>query len=482
MRVVIIGIDGLDTEIIDQYIDYLPSFKKIKEEGVISKFKTVFPADSVPAWQTIYTGLNPAQHGIIRGKDYVESVEDFEKKNNFKLEGKTFWDGVEKKGKKSLILNPFLAYPGWSINGVMISGPAFVEGKISKYPTSAKVNEDVYGGYKAMGSIRELKADMKSAFDDTVKLWDDFISLYSKEEFDLSFTLFTTLDRIQHYTWRFYDENDPMHEKDEELSLFIRKTLIFFDDKLGLFMQQMRDDDKLIIISDHGFGQRPFHLVNFNELFRQAGLLKIKDGQKGSGIKQKQKLRNRVVKLLSKLKILDVASSILKTIPYFAKYKKSDHLIDKDNSICFVDDLFCGKKPYCGFNFGNKIKNGSKEVQHEALSRIMDVIQNTSGIPKPNWVKLNRELYEGEYVDRLPDICVELPKDYGIEFELFGKLITNSSTHFKLSGGHYDAGTFAYYSPSGDKAQVDSVEQFHDFIISLFNKVENPSFQQVLLP
>jgi predicted AlkP superfamily phosphohydrolase/phosphomutase len=481
MRTIILGIDGLDTGIIDQYINFLPNFKRIKEKGTISKFKTVFPADSVPAWQTIYTGLNPAQHGIIRGKDYVESVEDFNRTNNFKLEGKTFWDSVGASGKKCLVLNPFLAYPAWPINGAMVSGPAFIEGDVIKFPRSFAINEGVYGGYKAMGSIKELKADMNSAYNDTVQLWEDFITHFKTGKYDLSFTLFTTLDRIQHYTWRFYDEKDPLHEHDEELSLFIRKTLVFFDGKIGELMKLMEQEDKLIVISDHGFGQRPYHLVNFNELLRRHGLLKLKEGNKRSDIKYKQKLRNNVVKVLSKLKILDVVSAVLKKVPYFSKYKKSDHLIDKENSLCFVDDLFCGKKPYCGFNFGKVIKESSLEVQKEVMSALLSVINAHLEIPAPVWTKLNHELYKGEFCDRLPDICMELQKDYGVEFELFSDIITDSATHFKLSGGHYDAGAYAYYSKTGEIEKVDSAEEFHDFIISLFKKVEDPAFKQVLL-
>lgn len=481
MRVVIIGIDGLDTGIIDKYLDVLPNFKKIKEQGVLSKFKTVFPADSVPAWQTIYTGLNPAQHGIIRGKDYVESVEDFEKRSNFKLEGKTFWDSVGAKGKKCLVLNPFLAYPAWPINGIMASGPAFIEGKISKFPISAQIDEEVYGGYKAMGSIRELKTDMNSAYDDTVRLWEDFMRYFKTNEFSLAFTLFTTLDRIQHYTWRFYDDNDPLHEKDEELSDFIRKTLLFFDSRIGELMKILKADDQLIIISDHGFGQRPYHLINFNELLRQNGLLKLKgEGEKAS-VKYKQKLRNKVVKLLSRLRVLDLASLVLKKFSLFSKYKKSDYLIDKVNSLCYVDDLFCGKKPYCGFNFGELVKNSSKEVKQEVLEKLMAVIHSHPEIPPPKWAKLNHELYKGPYVERLPDICMELQKDFGVEFELFGKLVTESATHFKISGGHLDAGTYAYFSPGGKLKRVDSAEGFYNFITSLYDQVENPAFQQVLL-
>jgi len=88
--VTIIGIDGLDKNIIDRHIDSLPNFKKIGTEGILCPIESVFPADSVPAWTTIFTGLNPAEHGIIRGKDYVESVDDFGADHGFVLKGKTF--------------------------------------------------------------------------------------------------------------------------------------------------------------------------------------------------------------------------------------------------------------------------------------------------------------------------------------------------------------------------------------------------------
>jgi predicted AlkP superfamily phosphohydrolase/phosphomutase len=309
---------------------------------------------------------------------------------------------------------------------------------------------------------------MDSAYNDTVRLWEDFITKFDKDNYDLSFVLFTTLDRIQHYTWRFYDPNDPLHEHDEVLSSFIKKTIMFFDLKIGELMLKINKEDKIVIVSDHGFGQRPYHLINFNELFRQHGLLKLKGENKNTGVKYKQKLRNSAIKLLSSLKILDLVSSILKKSKHFSKYKKSDFLIDKVNSLCYVDELFTGKKPYIGFNIGDVEKAKGKENQKNVLNQVMEVINNCEEIQNPKWVKFNFELYEGEYFDRLPDICMELQKDNGVEYELFGNIITKSATHFKLSGGHYDAGTFGYYSPNGGTKNIQSVEEFSNLIVSFF--------------
>ena len=111
MKNIIIGIDGLELNVINHYIDELPGFRHLLEKKSLHQVGSVFPADSVPAWNTIFTGLDPSVHGIVRGKDYVESVEEFDKNYNFELKGNTFWDELSNDGKKVLILNPYLAYP-----------------------------------------------------------------------------------------------------------------------------------------------------------------------------------------------------------------------------------------------------------------------------------------------------------------------------------------------------------------------------------
>lgn len=90
-----------------------------------------------------------------------------------------------------------------------------------------------------------------------------------------------------------------------------------------------------------------------------------------------------------------------------------------------------------------------------------------SDIPQPLWIKFGRDLYRGEFESNVPDICLELPGEYGVEFDMFGKLMTTSATHYKLSGGHYGNSTFGFYDCNGRKEEISHVMELYSLIIGL---------------
>ncbi|MBN1181906.1 MAG: alkaline phosphatase family protein [Bacteroidales bacterium] len=470
----IIGIDGLDINIIKRHFEILPNFKKLFETGVLNPIESVFPADSVPAWTTIFTGLNPAEHGIIRGIDYVESVSAFQEKHGFILQGKTFWDHLSEKGYKCLVINPFLAYPAWEINGIMESGPAFIEGDYSIFPMNAdSLHPEILGGYSAISNLAGLKAEIEKVFFDTDLLWKEYEYQADKDNFDLEFVTFTTLDRVQHYTWRYYDPNDPLHEQDDFFSGCIPLLLKTFDEKLGAIMLKMNEGDSLVLVSDHGFRQRPYELINLNEYLRNKELLIVKKEYDKSSVRQIQRLKKKAILFLSHLRILDMIASRLRKYKSVGQLKKSDHLIDKENSVCYTDDLFSGKKPYVGLNFGEKIKASGSQGRMKAFGEISSVL-NSGAIPRPIWIKRSEDLYSGKFQFRMPDVCLEFPPENGVEFNYFGPILEKSTTHYRISGGHFGSGTFGYFCRSNKEIQPPkTLLDFFRFINDL--RYENSS-------
>ena len=73
-RVIIIGIDGMDKELVAKFKENLPSISKIEDISPKIDLRSVFPPDSETAWASIYTGLNPARHGVLHFLDSLEKI------------------------------------------------------------------------------------------------------------------------------------------------------------------------------------------------------------------------------------------------------------------------------------------------------------------------------------------------------------------------------------------------------------------------
>lgn len=65
-RLIIVGLDGQDPKLTDQFMreGLLPNFKALAAEGSYRRLKTTFPSLSPVAWSSFSTGANPARHNI----------------------------------------------------------------------------------------------------------------------------------------------------------------------------------------------------------------------------------------------------------------------------------------------------------------------------------------------------------------------------------------------------------------------------------
>jgi predicted AlkP superfamily phosphohydrolase/phosphomutase len=65
-RIVVLGLDGLDPTLTEQWIaeGYLPNLKRLKETGSFSRLRTTYPSISPVAWSSFMTGVDPSRHNI----------------------------------------------------------------------------------------------------------------------------------------------------------------------------------------------------------------------------------------------------------------------------------------------------------------------------------------------------------------------------------------------------------------------------------
>ena len=66
-RVVIVGLDGQDPDLTEQFMEegLLPNFSKLRQRGCFRRLGTTLPAESPVAWSSFQTGCHPGKHRIF---------------------------------------------------------------------------------------------------------------------------------------------------------------------------------------------------------------------------------------------------------------------------------------------------------------------------------------------------------------------------------------------------------------------------------
>ncbi|MBU1185666.1 MAG: alkaline phosphatase family protein [Acidobacteria bacterium] len=66
-KMIVLGFDGMDAHILQGWMDQgkLPTFARLRKEGVFSQLQTSFPPQSPVAWSNVITGMNPGGHGVF---------------------------------------------------------------------------------------------------------------------------------------------------------------------------------------------------------------------------------------------------------------------------------------------------------------------------------------------------------------------------------------------------------------------------------
>ena len=122
--------------------------------------------------------------------------------------------------------------------------------------------------------VRETLKEQENMFYDALDQYDS----------DIVVSVFVQTDRVSHMFYRGIDAQHPLHdETDDEARDAIHWVYREADRVLGETMQRMGSEDRLIVLSDHGFA--PFRrAVNLNRWLAEKGLLVLKGGNLESSI------------------------------------------------------------------------------------------------------------------------------------------------------------------------------------------------------
>lgn len=201
----VLGIDAATWTVIRPNLGELPSFNQLTRMGKAKELVLKEEPISPSVWCSIFSGKSPEEHGhrsFVAGKRLV-------KREDIKVE--FIWDILHREGKRVKVLNvPFVV------------------------PTYCFQTDFKPVGFGLPTNEREWEEELEKVSEKTKEIL--------AESPDLLISVYTLLDRIQHFHWGEDCVLDWYRKLDRKIGELIFDTG-FLDE----------EQNKLIVISDHGF-------------------------------------------------------------------------------------------------------------------------------------------------------------------------------------------------------------------------------------
>jgi predicted AlkP superfamily phosphohydrolase/phosphomutase len=280
-RVIVLGFDGIDPGMVEKYVSegVMPNFKHIIDDGAFGSLLSTLPPSSASAWTSAVTGVNPGKHGIYGFMGQARPNEAGQAVFNTSLQRgfQPVWHVLGEYGRRSVIINIPLTSPADSLNGLMVAGFPHATDDSSSYfwPHSLRdeLSDYTFDAFRVICAKNREDRFLQKMQGIESKRLEIGMRLFDRNDWDLFWIVFTFTDRYQHYLWKYMDEKHPMYDAvgGREYGGAIRDAYAMTDRFIGDFLPKLRDNDLLIVMSDHGFGRLYYTVNGQNFLYRTIG-------------------------------------------------------------------------------------------------------------------------------------------------------------------------------------------------------------------
>jgi predicted AlkP superfamily phosphohydrolase/phosphomutase len=254
-RVCVLGLDGVPFALLMDMAEkgIMPTVKGLIDAGHLHMMKASLPEISAVSWTDFMTGTNSGTHGIFGFTDLKPGTYDLRFPNFLDLKHPTFWDVLGERRKKSFIINQPSTYPAREINGILISGFVALDLGKAVYPPALKAPLEKLNYH--------IDIDTSKSREDHDFLWKDLertlegrkrvFDFLWKENWDFFEFVITGTDRLQHFLWDAYQEEEhPDHSRFFDYYRLVDRII---DHVVSSFLKLTNSDEGLFLLSDHGF-------------------------------------------------------------------------------------------------------------------------------------------------------------------------------------------------------------------------------------
>lgn len=298
-RVLVLGLDGLDFDVITPLLEdgAMPVLAQLRQDGSWAKLRSVVPPISPAAWTTLCTGVNPGAHGITGFGVTAPNSYDTQVLRPSDVKAPQFWDYLAPAGKRTIVFALPHLHPPMPIAGVMVSGamtphaqaawcePRSLESELTAAGLGFRKRLSVNTA-KRIGPARTAEAVTDHAAHQAATLR----YLMRTQDWDLTVAVLDSPDLIQHIllgqAFQQTRQRDPRDMRallatpaGQGLAAHFRDL----DRLVGEILAEVPEGTATLVMSDHGFLPRP-KVISLNQwLIGQGYLGTRRSGLVGAG-------------------------------------------------------------------------------------------------------------------------------------------------------------------------------------------------------
>jgi predicted AlkP superfamily phosphohydrolase/phosphomutase len=353
---------------------------------------------------------------------------------------------------------------------LMLSGPVFVDSdEPSVYPAGAL---DELGPIPQLGGIVDFpnQRTMGTFIESTLRTTEEQaafgLSLLRERRPDLFFLNILTIDRLQHFAWRFCDPDDPTYPGPNPHSESILTAYVAVDDIVARYVEAAGDEAVVIVASDHGFGRRCTRMLFVDELMRRAGLMSAGGVSAQVRTLVLEKTKRFVLRVAARFAVEEPAYALARRVPGRKRLKTSAYAVS-EGSLVRPSRLF-GRNSSGGITLSAELGEDERSQLAARVIAILEEVRDRNGELVVAWARRREDMLSGRQLNRFPDVLFELREGYGVDFGIFGPLFASDPMHRRISGGHKKVGVFVASRPPASLPRVPgSIGELYEVVVDL---------------
>ncbi len=282
-KVFVIALDGATFDLIEPWTaaGHLPHLKKLIASGAHARLESTLPPITGAAWTSFQTGVHPGRHGVFDWLTRKDGSYDLVPISSQSIPREVLWEYLSRHGKRVGVMGVPVSYPARPVNGFILTdlltpsevNYAFppelkdeIESKIGPYPV---MPEHWRGRYAARSWLENLKKSLARRAE---------IALYllQNKPWDFFMVHIMETDSVQHQMWHLLDNiKRPRYHGGDCQGNPILEIYQLADRFVGEVTERLDDNTTLVVISDHGFGPL-FYNIYLNCWLYEHGYLVLK--------------------------------------------------------------------------------------------------------------------------------------------------------------------------------------------------------------